>query len=144
MKRHTAARRCPTRLVWPQRRQLRQNGYGHFRILRPWDTHWREAECNEVDCPHYLQGWMTVVPTKSPQAEYIRHECGRHFTEEKREGGLSAFTFPSGQRCFRDHKLPKDMQEHYLHDKRLHERPIDWVEDFNEETDKIKRQRERG
>ena len=132
------------RLVWPQRRQLRDNGVQHFRINRPWDTHWRVADCKEVDCLHYIKGWATVVPTGSVQAEYIRHECGRHFTEERQEGNLTAFTFPAGQRCFKEHRLPKDKQEHYIHDQRVHARPIDWVEDFNTETDKVNRAKERG
>jgi hypothetical protein len=116
----------------------------HFRILRPWDTHWRGAVCKEVDCPHYIKGWLTVVLTVSDQADYIRHKSGRHFTEKKVEGGLSEFEFPPGQRCFRDHRLPMDKQEHYLHDQRVHTRPLDWVEDFNTETDRFNRAKERG
>jgi hypothetical protein len=91
---------------------------------------------------------MTVVPTVSDQADYIRHKSERHFTEERREGGLSAFTFSPGQRCFRSHRRPLDKQEIFTHEagsiRRLHVRPTDWTEHFNEETDKTRRAIERG
>lgn len=120
----------------------------HFKINRPLATHWREAECREVDCPHYLQGWMTVVPTVSNQADYIRHNSGRHFTEARMAGELSEFTFAPGQRCFRPHKLPLDKQEIFTHEaggiRRAHAQPLGWIEHFNEETDKTRRALERG
>jgi hypothetical protein len=101
-----------------------------------------------MDCPHYLQGWMTVVPTASDQADYIRHKSERHFTEERKEGGLSEFSFPSGQKCFRNHKRPLNKQEIFSHEgnglRRVHENPRDWTEHMNEETDKTRRAQERG
>ena len=120
----------------------------HFKINRPLATHWRAAECREVDCPHFLQGWVTVVPAVSEQADYIRHNSERHFTEKRVAGELSEFVFPPGQRCFRPHKRPLDRQEIFTHEangrRRVHERPTDWTDHFNEETDKTKRALERG
>ena len=142
MRKPTLAR--PRRLVSPQGRQPHQGGQQHFRILRPLETHWRKADCREVECAHHQKGWATVVPTGGAQADYIRRKSGRHFTEARQSDDLAAFTFPPGQRGFRPHRLPADKQEHYIHDGRLHDRPIDWVEDFNETTDKVKRQLERG
>ena len=76
----------------------------HYQAARPLRTHWRKASCSEVRCPQYLQGWMTVVPSDSPQAYYIRHEDRtRRFVEQRGEGGMSAFTFEAGQECFREH-----------------------------------------
>ena len=37
-----------------------------FRVSQPLATHWREASCREVDCPHHVLGWQTVVPHDSP------------------------------------------------------------------------------
>jgi len=72
-----------------------------FGLHFPKDTHWRKANCKEVDCPHYLKGWVTTVPSDSQQAIFIRNDRERHHTEEKVADGLSAFTFQPGQRCFR-------------------------------------------
>ena len=82
----------------------------HFRLARPLrgyrgEEFWRQATCAEVDCRHYLQGWQTTVPATSIQADYIRHRCERVFSEA-REGLDAVFTFPAGQRCFRQHKIP--------------------------------------
>lgn len=124
----------------------------HFKINRPLETHWRAAECREVDCPHYLQGWATLLDEMLPKhrdwAEWIRHESGRRFTEERNSTGITVFDFPSGQRCFRPHKRPLDRQEVFTHEangrRRVHERPTDWTEHFNEETEKTRRALERG
>ncbi len=77
----------------------------HFLADNPLPTHWRLATCREVDCPHYLLGWQTVVGSASPQAEYIRRESGRRLREERHADGLSRFVFEAGQKCFRQHKI---------------------------------------
>lgn len=132
----------------PPTRQLLKPNEQRFQIARPTETHFEAATCKAVDCPHYLNGWMTVVPTASEQADYIRRESGRHFKETKKEGGISEFVFPPGQKCFREHKKPLDKQEIYIHrtmlGARVHERPIDWVEDMAEEMHKIERIKEGG
>lgn len=120
----------------------------HYRVLRPLDTHWEAANCAEVDCLHYLSGWVTIVPEGSPQARYIRLHSGRGFTEEKREGGLVAFTFPPGQRCFREHKLPRQdvapifTKEVQGQRQRMTWEP--WMDDFNEHSYRINQARKRG
>ena len=143
----------------------------HFTVSRPLATHFRAATCKETDCPHYLNGWVTIVPVVSPQADYIRSESGRHFTEEKQADGLTAFKFPPGQKCFNDpadhaariprarhdHKRPLDIPELYTvgglghqtevvsgrhgNITRTHERAKDWVEDCNERLYKTDRAR---
>lgn len=92
-----------------------------FRLSKPLhcgtcgQSHWREASCAEVDCPHYLGGWRTVVGSNSAQAGYIRHNSNRAFTETKTDDGVSAFVFSAGQRCFREHKMPLDRPAHFRH-----------------------------
>ncbi len=68
----------------------------HFNMSKPKNTHTRPATCLEVNCPPYLNGWDTIVPTNSDDAEYIRHDVMQRFTEY-REGPLSRFRFPAGQ-----------------------------------------------
>ena len=119
-----------------------------FQIARPVATHFEAATCREKNCPHYLNGWKTIVPTESAQANYIRRESGRHFKETKVGNGMSEFVFPPGQRCFRDHYKPLDKQEIFLHrtaeGSRVHQRPTDWTEHMNEEIERVNRMRERG
>jgi len=136
----------------PPRRAVRPGGQ-EFIVDRPLETHWETISCKEAECPHYLGGWMTIVPTDSVQAEYIRHKSGRYFTEKKVEGGQSEFTFPPGQTCFGEshtglhppHRRPLDKQEIFIHrtmmGDRIHERPRDWTEHMNEETYKMQRER---
>lgn len=115
----------------------------NFRIVAPLSTHWQAATCAEVDCPHYLAGWLTIVPEGSEQAEYIRYKSGRTFTEERNADGTVGFSFKAGQRCFRshDHRRRIDKPELFLHEsqgqKRVHARPEHWVEHIHEEIDPL-------
>jgi len=82
--------------------------YTTYSLTMPKDTHWRKATCEEVECQPWRNGWKTIVPTASPQADYIRaKQHGRHFTEAPADGGMAEFTFPPGQPCFRsgEHRL---------------------------------------
>lgn len=75
-------------------------------IVRPRPTHWRAATCEEVGCKHYREGWISVVPSDSMQAEYIRRQSGRRFQEDNAGDGLMRFTFEAGQKCFQQHEAP--------------------------------------
>lgn len=140
----------------PSRQKIVSPGGQSFVVSRPLETHWRTISCKEADCPHYLEGWITVVPTDSIQAEYIRHKSGRHFTEKKIEGGLVEFHFSPGQACFGEshdglrhesspHRRPLDKQEIFIHrtmmGDRIHKRSEDWTEHMNEETYKMQQGR---
>jgi len=85
----------------------------NFSASRPLTTHWREASCKEVDCPHYLLGWETKVDVSTPlgkqQYEYIIHKSGRR-GNGKKEGTLITFMFSPEQKCFREHKLPLERE----------------------------------
>lgn len=115
----------------------------HHRATRPLRTHWRPASCDEVDCPPYLKGWVTVVPATSPQAEYIRHLSGRQFKESGDEAGLARFEFEAGQTCFGSdkHRLPLEKLPIFSltrrHDRRVLE-PDEWVESFQETLDRVR------
>lgn len=101
----------------------------HYRAVMPFPTHFRDATCREANCIQYLNGFITTVPTHGPQANYIRHHSGRHFTEKATPDGMSAFTFPAGQTCFRTHHMRLERDPFFLIDRR----PVggqDWVEDF--------------
>ena len=123
----------------------------HYGINRPLSSHWRRATCAEMDCPQYLFGFETLIDEATQfgqhQAAYIRHQSGRHFTEERQASGLTRFVFPAGQRCFREHKIPLEREpiltRASLGDKVVLERGR-WVEDFNENSERINKQRKEG
>lgn len=134
-------------------------GYQTFQIVAPVSTHWRDATCDEVDCPAQQRGWTTTVDENTPlgqkQAHYIRRESKRSFTEEKRPDGLTSFKFSAGQTCFRQHKARMEREEIFVRrdgdwrgnptqSRRRYDRPDQWVSDFAEHQDEIARHQQRG
>jgi hypothetical protein len=139
------------------------HAYRTYQIVTPLATHFRPASCEEVDCPDYLQGWVTKLDESTPEgqghAAFIRRELrGRYsFTEDREPAGLTAFTFPPGQACFRQrqHRTRIDRPEHFLRRDgdwrgnptgavRRHTSAADWQEDFAEHQDRIATAIERG
>lgn len=134
----------------------------HFRIglLREGAIY---MSCSEARCPSYEHGWVVVVDEGSDlgqrQAHYIRYQSGRGFVEFpsqeasaylEGEGldlppGLTVFKFYAGQQCFARHL---DREVLFVHEKagqrRLHARPQDFIEDWNEEAYRANRALERG
>lgn len=134
--------------------------YKTFQIVTPLATHFRPATCDEVECSHYLNGWETSVDESTDlgqgQAHYVRKESGRRFSE-RREAGLTVFTFEAGQRCFQsyNHRTRLERPEIFISrdgDRRgnptgratKHTHPDHWVEEFAEHQDRIKTEIERG
>lgn len=71
-----------------------------FQATWPKSSHWRQASCEEVACPHYLLGWVTRVIIGSDNDLYIRADRKRKYKLVK-EGDLNAYYFEPGQQCFR-------------------------------------------
>lgn len=127
-----------------------------YQVLAPLATHFRKATCAEADCPHYLNGWRSVLPSGDPRCDYIRHASGRRFTEQRLEGGLTEFTFPAGQQCFAaaDHRIRLEREERFLIRSGDHRGNPDgrvaevgcasWVDDFGEHQERIADLAERG
>ena len=118
-----------------------------FRVLLPPDTHRDPATCREVDCPHYLGGWMTVVAVDSAQDVYIRNDSGREFMVTK-VGDQVEYCFTPGQRCFRQHTKLNGREPYYIHETRdsrlVHQRGEDFIEHTHQEMDRHFRDKERG
>lgn len=118
----------------------------------------RPATCQEAGCEAYRGGWRTVVDESTDlgqaQAHYIRAESRRGFTEQRREDGLTEFTFTPGQRCFAQHRLPREGAERFLvrpgdwrgtpGPVREHTRADFWLEDFAGHLDQINTAIQRG
>lgn len=133
--------------------------YKTYGIVAPVATHWRAATCDEVACPAYQNGWDTHVNEADQlgqrQAHYIRREAKRSFTEARRPDGLTTFSFPPGQVCFRQHRTRIEREELFLMRtgdhrgspdgvRRSYDRPDQWVDDFAEHQDAISRLNQRG
>lgn len=119
-----------------------------YAIKAPKSTHTRPADCAEVECKAYLNGWQTTCDEATElggwQANYIRKESGRGFTEERDARGVTVFTFKAGQRCFASdgHRVSIDRPALFVvrdGDWRgnprgtrpyVHTSPDDWVDDF--------------
>ena len=119
-----------------------------FSIKRPLATHWRPASCAEHGCEQYERGWYTEVDERTGlgqgQAAYIRRNSGRKFVEEKQETGLTRFTFEAGQTCFREHKLPLELDPLFIR-QRVRSGMIastqraewpEWMDTFNTEMER--------
>lgn len=117
----------------------------HFQLAAPRATHRMEATCKDVDCPHYLHGWQTVVPTGSEQEQYLDHVTGRKFVK-RLDGESAVFIFYPGQRCFRQHTKPLFRPPVLLHKKdwngfRRVLESNEWHDTFDETLDGIRRER---
>lgn len=86
--------------------------YKTYAFNSPQSTHFREATCQEVDCPMYLKGWRMAYdlsdPAKAKAANWIRLHSGRKFTSDESVPGKVILTFHSGQQCFTKHTVPLD------------------------------------
>ncbi len=120
--------------------------YKTYTIAAPLATHWVAATCEQAGCRAWQVGWRTIVDEATDlgaaQAAYIRGDRSRGHTEH-RDGPLTVFAFPAGQRCFRaaDHRRRLDRPERYVvrggdwrgnPDGRAytHSGPDAWVDDF--------------
>ena len=127
--------------------------YQTFQIVAPPDQS-VPAACAQVGCPAWLHGWETAVDETAElgrqQADYIRRQSGRTFTELRRADGLTVFRFESRQRCFAEHRtrpeiyVVKDGDWRASQNVRRHASADDWVDDFKNHQDRLATRLERG
>lgn len=126
--------------------------YKTYQVISPVSTHYRDGTCAEAGCLDHRNGWRTTVDEATDlgarQAQYIRKQSGRRYTEARTEVGLTAFTFEAGQRCFRTHKVPLGRPELYVvrdgdwrryGSARRFSGPDAFVNDFGDHQDRIAR-----
>lgn len=132
--------------------------YKTYQFLRPKETHTRVATCAEVNCAYSNGGWRTTVDVSTElgqkQANYIRLHSGRSFTFTE-TGTLIVFAFPSGQKCFAEHRVSLEREPIFRvkggdwrgNPRRVPivtRRPEDWVDDFAENQIKVAERIQRG
>lgn len=135
-----------------------------FQIAEPLPTHWVPITCEQVDggCNAHAFGWRTICDLTTSlglrQAKYIRDKAGRHFTFEKTaDGKIVVFTFPAGQRCFTAHRRSLGRPAlfvvrngdhrgsgHRPCERRIFDRPDQWVETLQENTERLITAAQRG
>jgi len=149
-----------TRPVFRVDPKLPVNTMKTYTISAPKNTHFRPATCEEVDCKHHREGWVSAIDESTDlgkaQAYFIRNKSGRHFKENRDQApGLTMFVFEAGQRCFAQHDMRLDRPELFIvrdgdhrgnptGRSKQHARPDDWVEDFAEHQQTLADQIEKG
>ena len=126
---------------------LNPTAFTTFQLIQPSRTHFRPASCAEIECPHYVHGWISTVPAGSKE-EWACRNSRRGFTETKVEGNLIRFHFYAGQPCFKYKTHEKFLEREALHIVRqgdwrwrgqgkTHTKPEFWREEFSEHQDKL-------
>ena len=120
----------------------------HYQITWPKDSHFRKATCEEVDCPHFMGGWITRVVIGSPQDKYIKQDKSRKQVGVKTTEAEIDYYYEPGQECFRPHTLKIERPPFFtvnqpgLESGRLIRRNMSfdrWTNHFNEESYKASR-----
>lgn len=134
------------------------HAYKTYEVRRPRATHFRIATCVEVDCPHHIYGWKTVVDMATDlgqrQAKYIAFKSDRKY-KATQSGTIITFVFTPGQKCFTEHTVPLEREPLYIvrgGDWRGNPRRVptvqrkapDWVDDFANNQIAVKARIERG
>lgn len=131
-----------------------------FQVVAPVSTHTRPATCEEVECPQYARGWAMKVDLQTDlgqkQAYYIKHHSGRKYLVADQQDGLVTLHFSPNQPCFQEHRVRTDRPEIYRvkggdfrgnplrTPVRTHKKAEFWVEEFQENQDRLKTRIERG
>lgn len=136
--------------------RLAASSYVTYAVQTPLEMpgFWRKGTCEEVDCPRWLQGWVSRIDETTElgqaQAHYIRHDKSRKHIESRTADGLTEFRYPPGQTCFRadEHRVRADRPPIYLKrggDWRAVTSPTQiltpetWLESFAEHQDRLSR-----
>lgn len=128
-----------------------------YGIRSPISTHTRPGTCEEVNCPQWRDGWTTIVPAGSDQADLLAQVERGHSPDGIRrvpyaktpDGGNVQWYYAAGTPCFRAtaHRVSLDRPEIYIKRAgdwrrdlgliRKHDRPEHWVEDFATNQDRV-------
>lgn len=131
--------------------------YQSFEIHSPIATHYRTVSCRDMECQHYLAGWVSKfdVSTQQGRAWAIAvRQSGRRYTFEQ-HGTEVTFKFPPGQTCFQaPHKVAVERPELFVvrdgdwrdnpTGRKAHVRPREFVERMADNLDYIHSEMKRG
>ena len=135
---------------------LPPHAYQSFSIKAPVSTHWRAASCAEFGCPKYLGGWRVRVEGLSPELLHAARTSGRRHVERSVAEGETWLVFEAGQSCFQasTHRVRVERPELFLvrggdwrqsfGETRRHTRPEHWVEEFQENQQRLMDAKQQG
>lgn len=123
--------------------------YKSYEIRTVRSTQTRPATCEEVDCEHYLHGWVTRVPVGS-EWEHLLQQSGRHWAARTvDDAGIVSYAFEPGTPCFKaeQHRVRIALPLYIVRDgdwrgnptgnSRAHANIRDWADDFATHQDRI-------
>jgi hypothetical protein len=127
------------------------SAYKTYSIKAPLSTHFRQATCEEVQCPNFLHGWRIHKEALSPALLHTATTTGRKYKEVQVAEGQTYLVYEAGQSCFQllNHRTRVERPELFIvrdgdhrgnprgTGQRLHQNAEDWAEDLHEHTDKI-------
>jgi hypothetical protein len=130
-------------------------------MRQPFRTHWRQATCEEVDCPDFLNGFIVTIDTSTnlgqKQHNFLTHDKTRNYSMQRPSVTIFKFCYAPGNKCMRyyEHRTLIGRQPLFLVAEgdfrgnprnipvRVH-KPEDWVDDFAEHQDKLATTIQRG
>jgi hypothetical protein len=151
------------------RPRLPAMAYRTFQVVAPIATHFRSATCEEFGCDKWRNGWKTTFVAGTDKGDQIRQfikdsPIRRQYRVVRLPGNVVEVLFTAGQSCFLQdhpttrHRLPTGRPQihvvrngdwrvgvsDYLHSRRIHNRPEDWIDEFQTNQDRLKAIVERG
>lgn len=132
-----------------------------YELHQPFETHYRVADCKEVDCPNFHNGWQLgydLTDERKVEAANllagIARERGMVFSHQVL-GTVVTFTFQPGQNCFETHRIPLERDPFAIKrggdwrgnprgDSYIHSNVVNWVDDFENHQDKLATRLEQG
>jgi hypothetical protein len=128
-----------------------------FQVDAPLATHWRRASCAEVDCPDYLNGFVTTVLAGSDDEDALKASGRKWSSTTANPDGTISYTFEAGTECWSSFRHRVRVREDSLWivrdgdwrgnptgRARRHTRPADWVDEFADHQDKLAEAQRRG
>jgi hypothetical protein len=135
------------------------HAYKTYAVVSPLRSHFRPATCEEVSCPHYLNGWRTRVEGLPADMLHAARTSGRKYQEQQVTANETWLVFDAGQPCFRasDHRIRvSDRPPLYVvrdgdhrgnprgTKDRVHHNPGNWLDDFATHQQAISNAIEKG
>lgn len=132
-----------------------------YELHQPFETHYRIASCQEVDCADFHNGWQLgydlseeVKVEAANTLAIIARKRGMIFSYQTL-GTVVTFTFQAGQECFKTHRISLERDPFAIKrsgdwrgnprgESYTHTNLDNWVEDFQLHQDKLATRLEQG
>ena len=99
--------------------------------------HFINASCKIVDCPQFLNGWVTRVIIGSPQEQYVKRDKSRKWTAVKVDDATMEYYYEAGQNCFGTHRMKLEKAPYFNINGLAGKDPRSLTIDFDEWTDRF-------